>query len=176
MADTPSPPNDLDQYVDVIAKMLSVQIDGHERLHALLKTKRDAIRTANFDGLMSVCRDEQMIIQKLTDLERNRLQIVDEVARVIGHRGEKRPTVEIIAAQTDAPRAERLRGVAARLRGLVESVRDESAVLARAAQTLSRHMSGLMQTMQRTLNETGVYERAGRIASGQTTHCIDLKS
>jgi len=67
--------------------------------------------------------------------------------------------------------------LAGALREATAKVRRESSIVTAAAEALSRHMTGIMQTVNSALSRVGVYERRGRIAVGaQMDFCVDLKS
>ena len=58
----------------------------------------------------------------------------------------------------------------------MDDVRRESAVLNEAASALATHLGGLIQTVQRTVSHSGVYERRGSVAMAQSDFCVDVRS
>ena len=59
----------------------------------------------------------------------------------------------------------------------VDEVRTVSGMVRGAADALSRHMTGLMQSVQSVLASAKVYGRRGRlVSSGQNQYCVDVKS
>ena len=75
------------------------------------------------------------------------------------------------------PRRSALVAIADELRKLVVTVKAASGVVRVATESLSRHMQGIVQTVEAGFNNAGVYERAGRIANGSPWQtAIDIRS
>ena len=56
-------------------------------------------------------------------------------------------------------------------------MRRESSIVTAAAEALRKHVTGIMQSVNRAISRAGTYERRGRIAVGsQMDFCIDLTS
>jgi len=164
-------------HVDLLMTILTEQLDGHERLLSSIERKREAIRSADIDVISALCQEENDIVQRLGDLERGRLELVGVMTERRSPEAARPLSLEEIAADVDPTRRERLETLVERLRAVVRTVRNESSIVATAATALSRHMTGIMQTVHRALSQAGVYERRGRIAVGsQMDFCVDVKS
>ena len=82
-----------------------------------------------------------------------------------------------IAAELDEPASGRFKALTEQLKRAIDDVGKASAVVRMAADTLARHMSGLMQTVQSALGRATVYGRRGQIETGQQNQfCVDIRS
>jgi hypothetical protein len=168
---------DLSAPLDRLMRILVAQVERHRRLLACIERKRQAIRTADIDGITNLCRTEQAIAHRLGDLEKQRLGLVGRLTEAIAPRAARPLSLREIAALADPERRRRLEALAETLRDAIGKVRRESSIVTAAADVLSRHMTGIMQTVNAALSRVGVYERRGRIALGaQMDFCVDVKS
>ena len=82
-----------------------------------------------------------------------------------------------IAERAGGSRRDEMIALGDALREEIRAVRRASAVVAAAASSLIRHMSGVMQSVNGALSRVRVYERRGRIDVGtQTNFCVDVTS
>lgn len=159
--------------IDVLLRMLAVQVEGYGRLVDRLRAKREAIRVANLASVVEVCHEERQIIDRIAEVEQSRLRLVSEVA---ARTDREILNVDEIVELTDETRGEKLRGLAAELKSRILAAQEESSIVNDAAAALSRHMAGLLQTVQVSLAGGGVYGRRGRIAAPRQDLCIDVRS
>lgn len=163
--------------METLTSILGKQIELHRALRALIERKRDAIRTADIDAITELCRRENAVAQQLGDLEKKRLEIVGLLTGRFEPDAVTPLTLREITRHADPSRQTELRLLADTLRAEVEAVRRASSIVRAAAEALSRHMSGILQTVTGALSRVGVYERRGRIAgTTQTQNCVDLTS
>ena len=174
-----STPSDrgLQTEVELLKRMLAVQIDAQRTLLSCVQQKREAIRTANIDTITALCQQENEIIQKVATLEKKRLALVGRITQRVSPQAAKPLSLNEIADAAGDGLGPRLRTQAQTLREAIQAVRRESSIVNAAAATLSRHMAGIMQTVNSALSRIGVYERKGRISVGtQMDFRVDLKS
>ena len=165
----------LDEAVDVLVRILNDQIESHRGLRCLIAQKREAIRTADIDAITMLCQEENTRGQRLGDLEKDRLALVGILTRRFAPDAAAPLTLREIARHVPPERREPLLLLADSLLAEIHAVRRESSVVRAAAESLSRHLSGIMQSVSRALDRVGVYERRGRLAGGgQTSNCVDL--
>jgi hypothetical protein len=169
--------DDLSAPLDRLMRILAAQVERHRRLLACIEHKRGAIRTADIEGITRLCQAEQRIAHRLGELEKQRLALVGRFTELVSPKAAKPLSLQEIAALADPERRRRLEALAVTLRDLIGRVRRESSIVTAAANALSRHMTGIMQTVNAALSRVGVYERRGRIAVGaQMDFCVDVKS
>ncbi|NNF43295.1 MAG: hypothetical protein HKO59_04755 [Phycisphaerales bacterium] len=166
-------PGALGALLDVLER----QAERHEALLELVRRKREAIRTARIDDIVALCAEEQRQVVALNTLEEQRLDIVERM--LPPEQAGAAPVVRLadVLSGVDPVHAAELQRRAESLRLSMEQLKGESSVVNAAAQTLARHLAGLMQTVQTALSQVGVYERRGRIALGaRLESCVDVTS
>jgi len=167
----------LDEPAERLIRILAVQIDRHRELLSCIGRKRQAIRVAAIDAMTATCQEEHVIVQQIGDLEKRRLEVIGRVTELVAPDAEKPLTLAEIARAAGQPHQRELEALAERLREAIGTVRRESSVVRAAAEALSRHMSGIKQTVNSALSRVGLYESRGRIAVGaQTALCVDMTS
>lgn len=169
--------NDVHAQVPPLLKILATQQASHHALRELIRRKREAIRTADIDAITKLCEQERALVQRIGDVESQRLALVGQITEQLAPGSSQPRTLREIADAAGEPLGAQLVAQADALRSEIEAVGRESSVVTAAAAALSRHMSGLMQTVQSALSRVGVYERRGRIAvASQMDFCVDVKS
>jgi type VI protein secretion system component VasF len=163
--------------LDALEKMLRSQLEEHQKLLALLERKREAVRQAKIDAIGQLIEDERRQIERIAEIDRAREQIVRRLTAQLEPDAAEPLALSAIADRIDEPVQSRLLGTAAQLRELVMKVRQTSTVVRSAAEALSNHISGVMQSFHAALSRAGVYGRQGHLAGGaQIEHSIDVKS
>lgn len=163
--------------INLLERMLAAQDDGYRRIEQCLVRKQEAIREADIDAMTEACEEENGLVQKLAEVEKQRLELVGRLTEAADPTASQPWTVSMIAAAVDPEQGTSLREVSDRLRDRIASVKRQSAIVHRAADALSQHLSGLVQTIQAALSTSPTYERRGRIAVAPVVESsLDLKS
>lgn len=170
-------PASLQTMLDALEKLLRSQLEEHEKLLALLERKREAVRHARIDSISGLVEEERRSIDRIAEIDRGREQIVLRLTQQLQPGSAEPLPLTAIAERADEPVQSRLLGIAAQLRELVATVRQTSSVVRSAAEALSNHISGVMQTLHAAMSRAGVYGRQGQFAGGaQMEHSVDVKS
>lgn len=144
-------------------------------LLASIRSRREAIRTANFTELTRLERSEQELSLRLHQLDTARAAEAAQLAARLAIPA-KSPLGEIAARLPEADRA-RLDAVRSGLRTAIEETARETSVLRQASERLSAHMAGVMQAVNSALAHAKVYSRGGVIAMGpNVVSSLDIKS
>jgi hypothetical protein len=168
---------DLAASAGLLERLLRGQLDGHQRLLECIARKRDAIARADIDAVTRICQEENVIIGKFTDLEKHRIQLMSRMTQSIDAGARKSLTVSELAAHFAEPSQTRVLAIAAQLRDVLLEVKQQSSIIRAAADALSRHMTGIVQTVHSALNRARVYSPRGNVAHGPALPSIvDLKS
>lgn len=183
LRNTLASPPDLDKdrrtSIELLRQLLSRQLRLHDQLLDCVNAKREAIRTADIDEITAQCQREQTIVTNLTDLELKRDPIVRHLASLLDLdvAAEQTITSSAIAEHLDEPHRGTLQALAAQLREKIVEVKRTHSIVRQASEALSRHMSGVMQSVNAALHQSGVYERRGRLAAATPVmRSVDLKS
>ena len=168
---------DVTRAADELQEAMAAQLEDHQRLLRCIERKEAAIRSADIEAVTRICQEENGIAQRLGELEKQRLGLVGRITESL-HPGAETPlTVSAIAEAIDDPARTRLLALGEQLRATVGQVRRASSVVRSAAEALSRHMTGIRQTVESALSRAGVYGKRGRIALGaQLQFSVDIKS
>ena len=165
--------------VELLRQLLVRQLDTYRKLLDCARAKREAIRTARIDCVTEQCQREQKLLSALHELELKREPIVRHLAGLIGMAVNPNETITstAIADRLDEPDRSTLQALTAQLRETIDDVKRVHSIVRQATDALSRHMNGVMQSVQAALNQSGVYERRGRLAhASQVARSVDLRS
>ena len=163
--------------LDSLESALRAQLDGQQLLLKCLERKRQAIRSADIAEITAICGGENAIIQRMAELEKKRLEIVGALTEAFAGRAQQPLTLNEIAQRAAEPQQTRLSALAAQLRDAVAQLRRESSIVRTAAETHSRHLSGIVQTVHSALSRARVYGNRGTISLGsQVQSVVDIKS
>lgn len=166
-----------DGAADAIELLLRGQLAVYQQLLQCIDRKRQAIRTADLDAITTICGEENSHIQGLAELERRRLELIGRLTQAVTPGAKKPLTINELTNHLAEPQRARTAAIAAQLREALGEVRSRSAVVRQAAETLSRHMSGIVQTVHSALSRARVYGQRGRISPGASIpSMVDLKS
>jgi hypothetical protein len=162
---------------DAMERILRDQLELHRNLLQCIARKKHAIRTADIASVTKICGEENGIVQRLAESEKQRLALVGKLTQFINPKAQTPLTIVDIASLSPEPQRSRTVVLAAQLREILQQVQRESSIVKNAAETLSRHMSGIMQTVHAALSRARVYGHRGRIAVGaQMPSVLDIKS
>ncbi len=168
---------DLRREIRLLEETLRRQLEAHKLLLGCVERNREAVRQADMQQIRSICEEQNTVAQGLAELEKVRLTLVGRLTECLEPDAQRPLSLSRIAAELDEPARGRFETLAAQLKQAVENVRKASLVVRTAADTLARHMSGLMQSVQSALGRATVYGRRGRIETGQQNQfCLDITS
>ena len=163
--------------IDRLEALLQEQLGCHTRLYMLLEQKREAIRTADAAQVESVSRQEHMVLQQVTELEKQRLLLAGEMTELVDASRSKPLSVSEIAAYIEPARRDELLSLAGGVREAIVKVQQLSQVIRAAAEALSAHMAGVLQLVHSAVSQARVYGRSGRMHVGSSiTSSIDVRS
>ena len=145
---------------------LSTQIEGYRRFLETIGRKRDAIKNAELDRVPEIAAIEEQIVDRLQRLDQRRTAEARRLAEALGIDPESTVS-EVVAALGEAD-GSKLAALASQLRTLVERAKREHSVVRAAADSLARHMAGIVQSVTGALSGTGVYGRQGRLRDGSS--------
>ena len=171
------PAADLKTAVQMLERLLGAQIEEHQRLRVCIDRKRGAIRSADIDAITEICGEENAIIQRVGELEKRRLELVARMTQAVSPKASSPMTMSQLGATLGEGPGARLLAYADQLKALISDVKQQSSIVRAAAETLSKHMSGIVQTVHSALSRARVYSRRGQINLGmQLESSLDLKS
>jgi hypothetical protein len=147
----------------------------YTELLVLVRARREAVRVADLARFTKLADNESRILARLSELDRVRVA----EARALATRMALPPdaTLADIAARLPEPTRAQVDLARSELKDALEIVRRESSVLRQAAERLSAHMAGILQSVHSALAHANVYSRGGRIAVGANVmSSLDIRS
>lgn len=157
--------------------VLARQLEAYRELAEIIEGTRDAIRVADMERVSACCEREHEAAQRLGELEKRRLALIGGITGALAPAAAAPLSLAQIAEAAPEPASGRLQALAAQLRDCVGELRRRSTVVRKAADSLSCHMTGILQVVYAAFSRAGVYSQKGRIDAGtQGRHAIDLKS
>ena len=167
----------LEAQVEALEKLLRQQMEDHRALREVLAKQEQAVRQAAVADLVNITGEQQRLVNHLAEVERHRVNLAMQISRQIDSTTAEPLPVSRIAESLEQPQRSRLMETAEELRGLVEDVRQRSSVVRAATEALSRHVTGLVQSVSAALSRAGVYSRRGRVNMSETVPAsVDVTS
>jgi hypothetical protein len=164
----------IDQVLEAVERVLRAELADHHVLLADLEGKREAIRLANVSRINEITRREEEILRRMAERAAQRKQLGERVAKVA--RLEAAP-LSVLVALSREEHAGHLRDLKSELEAAGKEIRRRSAIVRSAAEALSRHMAGVLQTVTGALSRAGVYGRRGTLQLGQAgASSVDVRS
>lgn len=171
---TPEVRSAIDQALQALERVLTTELADHLVLLADLEAKREAIRMADLQTINEISRREEAILRRMKERHAQRSQLGQRIAGLA--KVDKAP-LSVMVALAPEDRAERLRELRDELEGAAKEIRRRSTIVRSAAEALSKHMAGVLQTVTGALSRAGVYGRRGTLQLGQATASnLDLRS
>ncbi len=129
----------------------------HSELLELLKRKRDVLRASDTRAVIGLCTLEHEKIQKIADLEKQRLNQVADLTLLVDPQAKQPLSMSQLADSLGEPARGRLLVLRHQLLDRMKSVHEETGIVRRATETLAKHMHGIVQTI-------------GALSSGASTY------
>jgi flagellar biosynthesis/type III secretory pathway chaperone len=173
----PRDSGDVPASVRSLIALLGQHLEVHAAMLDCIDRKRQAIRQADLAMVNAISQQESPLLSRLTDLEQKRAGLIRRLTGLLSPGAKAAMTVRQIAAAIEPARAKELLAVADELKALAQKVQRANSIVRDAAETLARHMAGVMQTVGSALSAARVYGRRGQVALGAQMHySVDMKS
>lgn len=154
--------NPIDRAIAELEATLREQLRLHERMLGLLGDKRTALASADTDRMIALCKEENAILQNVSNLEKRRLELAARLTLLIDPKAPEPKRLADLAQQIPEPARGRLLVLRSQLRQRMDQVRKHAAVAAQASDTLLKHMQGLIQTIGGLVTQIPTYTAAGQ--------------
>ena len=164
----------MDKAIEQLEEVLRQQLAASRNLLALLQRKQQAIRRSDRHAVESLCREENVQVQGIAALEKERLMLVAELTQAIDPAARTPLKLLALAERMPEPARGRLLVLRAELTELVLQTQREAGIARRATEALVKHMQGVINTVGGALTGVMTYSRNGampRAASAISTFC-----
>lgn len=153
--------NAQEKSVNQLEALLRTQIASHESLLELMSRKRMAMQMAN-PAVMAECTlQEAQLVQVIGQCEKERLTHVADLTLLLDPDASEPLSLMDLAQKLPEPTRGRLLTLRLELRRRMERVRVESGVMAKASQSLVRHVQGLIQMIGTACTGVSTYNPQG---------------
>lgn len=159
-------PHDASELAQRLGTLMDELVDSYSSLVELARERETAIRTSDAQRLAGCIRRENAIVQRIAELDRQRGEVVDAIAPMLGSQHGAATRVSWVAERIGGAERERLRVLIARLREVTATLTALNEVCRVAAEALASHMTGLLHAVARHLNHAKTYSRGGRVEAG----------
>ncbi|MCC7408963.1 MAG: flagellar export chaperone FlgN [Phycisphaeraceae bacterium] len=153
----------LTKKLDELEKILEQQIALHKMLLMALGRKHQAIRQSKTAEMEACCLQENQHLQAIGEAEKQRQTLVAELTLAMDPRASAPMTLLQLAERQAEPWRTRLLMRRLELRELAEKTRTQSSIARKAAESLLRHVQGLMQTISQAVGGGAVYGASGAL-------------
>jgi len=160
--------------VERLAVVLEESAVRYRRLLELVRARRAALRAADLVRFSQLDEAERRVVAELQELDARRLAEARTLAAMLA----LAPTASVAEiAERLGQAGGRLLVLRSELRDLILTVRSESSVLRQAAERLSSHLAGIVQSVHSALAHANIYSRGGQIAVGANViSSLDIRS
>lgn len=155
--------HDIQRLEATLARLL----DRHNQLLGLLQRKRDAMRAGDTHGMTELAQLEHEVVQQVSELEKARLEQVAQLT--LGVRPDAAEPMKLGELAEALPEPERGRLLVSRQQLLeaMQRVQHETTVARRAAESLVKHVTGLIQTIGALSTGVSTYSSRGDAPGAQ---------
>jgi len=178
----------LDPGIAELETLLRELLLEHEQLLTVTGMQKQAISKADTGALATCVHQQNVIVQRVAELEKRRLGLVARLgerlrpahsAKIGSQSGivPDRPTIAWLAQTFPEPTRGRVVAAADRLRDLLAKLHKEHVSLKEATTTLATHMEGVLRQVAGRLSHAGTYGRRGIVETRvQVVSTLDMKS
>lgn len=162
----------VEQSVAALELLLQRMVSLHQELLTIMQRKRDAMRRGNARLMADLCSLENQKVQAISDLEKKRLELVAQLTLRIKPAATEPMHMAALADRLPEPLRGRVLVLRQQLREQMLAVKEQTSVARRAADSLMRHVQGLMQSVTAASAGAATYSRRGIIpqpTSGMAT-------
>jgi hypothetical protein len=162
--------------------LLEAMLTEHRAMVLVVERRKEALKRARINDLNSCIAEESVIAQRIAMLDQRRDAVVRELVPLLGGaplgspRG-WRPNAEWLVPRIGGTLGERVRTVATALREVIESLRAANASTREAAETVARHIQGIVRSVEQRLSGSGAYTHRGVVSAAPSALCgVDVTS
>lgn len=159
-----------DSLVGELCAILDAMLAEHRAMTAVVERRRQALRKAKINDLNQCVAEESAIAQRVAVLDQRRETVVATLLPLIGGapagaaRG-WRPNAEWLAGRIGGKQGERLLFTANALREVIGTLREANASTRDAAETVARHIQGIVRSVEQRLSGSGAYTHRGVVSA-----------
>lgn len=156
----------MDKLIAQLEQVLRALIAAHAELQAVLRRKLAAVQGADRKLVVQCCELENAQVQRISEMEKQRLVLVAELTRVLEPKAAAPMRLRELAELLPEPARSKLMVLRAELVRHMQEVQSQAGTAKLATETLLRHMQGLVQSVSGLMTGTVTYSNRGRLPVG----------
>lgn len=156
----------LEKQLAGLERMLQELMQAHQMLLDLLGEKRVAMRQAKHEVMASLCKQENEQIKVISDMEKERLQMVADITLMIEPNAAKPMKLLELADCLPEPWRGRILVFRHQLQQKMQATQKQAQTTQQATAQLVKHMTGLMQKVTAACTGAAVYSAKGAPTAG----------
>lgn len=167
---TPTSAQTRDSLAGELCAILDAMLNEHRAMLAVVERRRAALRKAKIGELNQCVGEESAIAQRIATLDQRREVVIAAILPALGGvpagaaRG-WRPNAEWLAPRIGGKQGERLLSTATTLRQVIAELREANASTRYAAETVARHIQGIVRSVEQRLSGSGAYTPRGVVSA-----------
>ncbi len=142
---------------------LKQQLSLHGELLELLQRKREVLRTSDNNALTGVCVLEHEKMQKIAELEKQRLKLVAQLTLMVEPGAREPLRMAQLADKLGEPVRGRMLVARHQLLEKMKQVQAETNIVRRATEAMANHLQGVVQTLGALSAGVATYGRRGAL-------------
>ncbi|HAI10918.1 MAG TPA: hypothetical protein DCM28_04395 [Phycisphaerales bacterium] len=151
----------LEKQLGTLEGLLQDLMQAHVHLLELLEEKRSAMKHAKHDEMAQVCQRENEQIRKISDMEKQRLQLVADITLLV-EPGAKEPMKLLqLADRLPEPWRGRILVFRHQLQQKMQATQKQARTTQQATMQLMKHMTGMMQKVTAACTGSAAYGAKG---------------
>ena len=151
----------LELSVTSLESVLQRLVGVHEEMVGLLHRKRDAMRRGQALAMTELCGLENEKVQAISELEKSRLEVVGQLTLILDAQAAEPMRMGEMLPRLPEPWCGRLGVLRQQLRDRMVEASQQASVVRRAAESLMRHVQGLVRSISVVSSGTSTYGDRG---------------
>lgn len=152
--------------VEALREALAELRREYEALESLADRRRDAVSRADLKAISECIGSENEVVQRIASAEQRRREAASALSERFGLEDAESAPVSRLAEHLDEHERADLLAAADDLRSVIRRVQQKNSAARRAAETLARHMQGLLRAAEHWFSHAGTYGKQGTVGAG----------
>lgn len=176
------PQQSVDALAGDLCAILEAMLAEHRALATIVERRRAALQRAKVHDLTECASQEGAVTERIAMLDRRRESLVAALVASFGGAPAGvprtwRPNAEWLAQRLPPRHAERLLAAATALRETLHALHAANAATCEAAETVARHIQGIVRAVEQRLSGSGAYTPRGVVNAMPGALCgVDITS
>ncbi len=160
--------NEQEKNLAMLESLMNRAIGLHGEMITLLDRKREAMRRSDTNVMTELCRLENDKVRLISELEKQRLTLIARLTLMVKPDARSPMRLGELAEQLPEPRRGHLLVLRKQLFERMTEVKGRTSVARKAAESLVKHMHGLIQNIGAITTGVSTYSEKGALPKNAT--------